>query len=295
MVSSRAAQPAQGLALVPALLGLVRFAHTIFALPFALAGAFLARMEVPAASRLGWILLAMAGARSLAMALNRLIDAEIDARNPRTAGRELPAGRLTRAQVAWFSVASLAALLVAVSQLPRVTWYLWPIPVALFVIYPYTKRVTWACHLVLGLTIGIAPAGGWIAITGGLPLAPILLWAAVACWIAGFDVIYALLDLEFDRAHGIFSIPVRFGPEGALRITRALHAATVLFLGWAGVAADAGAWYFAGVVVCAAALAYENAIATKGGDKRLKRAFELVNMVLATVFFLFVLAEVAFS
>lgn len=295
MVSSRAAQPAQGLALVPALLGLVRFAHTIFALPFALAGAFLARMEAPALSRIGWILLAMAGARSLAMALNRLIDAEIDARNPRTAERELPAGRLTRAHVVWFSAASLGALLLAVSQLPTITWYLWPIPVVLFVIYPYMKRITWACHLVLGLTIGIAPAGGWIAVTGELPLAPILLWAAVGTWIAGFDVIYALLDLEFDRANDIHSIPVRFGPGGALQITRVLHLVTVVLLALAGVAMDAGGWYFAGVGVCAVALAYENTIAAKGGDARLKRAFELVNMVLATVFFLFVLAEVAFS
>ena len=295
MVTSRAAQPAQGLALVPALFGLVRFAHTVFALPFALAGAFLAQMAAPPVARLAWILLAMAGARSLAMALNRLIDAEIDARNPRTAGRELPAGRLTRRQVVWFSAASLAALLVAVSELPRITWYLWPIPVALFAVYPYTKRVTWACHLILGLTIGIAPAGGWVAVTGAFAPAPILLWAAVATWIAGFDVIYALLDLDFDRASGLHSIPARFGPARALAITRAMHVATVVLLAAAGVSAAAGSWYFAGVAVCALALCYENAIAAKGGDDRLKRAFELVNMVLATVFFLFVLAEVAFS
>jgi len=295
VVTSRAAQPAQGLALVPALLGLVRFAHTVFALPFALAGAFLARMEVPAVSRIGWILLAMAGARSLAMALNRLIDAEIDARNPRTASRELPAGRLTRTHVAWFCAASLAALVIAVAQLPRVTWYLWPVPVALFVLYPYAKRVTWACHLLLGVTIGIAPMGGWLAVTGDFALAPVLLWAAVAAWIAGFDVIYALLDLEFDRAHGIHSVPARFGPRRELAITRALHAATVALLALAGFAAGAGAPYVAGVAVCGAVLLYENALVAKGGEDRLKAAFGVANGVLAVVFFAFVVLEVALS
>lgn len=295
MVTSRAAQPAQGLGLVPALFGLVRFAHTVFALPFAFAGAFLARMEIPAASRVGWILLAMVGARSLAMALNRLIDAEIDARNPRTAMRELPSGRLTRVQVAWFCVASVAVLLVAVSQLPRVTWFLWPVPVALFVLYPYTKRVTWACHLVLGLTIGIAPIGGWLAVTGEFALAPVLLWAAVATWIAGFDIIYALLDEDFDSSHGVRSIPVRFGPSGALRITRVLHAATVTLLAATGLAVSAGPVYFAGVAVCAVVLAYENVVVRGGGEDRIKMAFGVANGVLAVLFFVFVAAEVAFS
>ena len=295
MVTSRAAQPAQGLALVPALFGLVRFAHTVFALPFALAGAFLARMEAPPLATVGWILLAMAGGRSLAMALNRLIDAEVDARNPRTAGRELPSGRLTRPQVVWFCLASLAALLLAVSQLPRITWYLWPIPVALFVLYPYAKRVTWACHLLLGVTIGIAPVAGWLAVTGEFALAPILLWIAVAAWIAGFDIIYALLDLDHDRANGVHSIPARFGPARALAITRSLHLVTVVFLAAAGVAAGTGAIYFVGVAVCAAVLLYENAVVARGGEDRIKMAFGVANGVLAIVYFAFVVAEVAFS
>lgn len=295
VVTSRAARPAQGLAIVPALLSFVRFAHTVFALPFALAGAFLARMDVPAASRMGWILLAMAGARSLAMALNRLIDVEIDARNPRTAMRELPSGRLTRAQVVWFCAASLVALILAVSQLPPITWYLCAVPVVLFVLYPYAKRVTWSCHLLLGLTIGIAPVAGWLAVTGEFAAAPLYLWAAVATWIAGFDIIYALLDEEFDRAHGVQSIPARFGRAGALRITRALHLATVAFLIAAGIAVDAGAVYFVGVAVCAAVLVYENVVVTGGSDDQIKAAFGVANGVLAVVFFAFVLAEVAFS
>ena len=295
MVTSRAARPAQGLALVPALLSFVRFAHTVFALPFALAGAFLASMDVPAAARIGWILLAMAGGRSLAMALNRMIDAEIDARNPRTAMRELPSGRLTRMQVVWFCAASLAALILAVSQLPPITWYLCPVPVALFVVYPYAKRVTWACHLLLGVTIGIAPVGGWLAVTGEFAAAPLYLWGAVATWIAGFDVIYALLDEQFDRAHGVQSIPMRFGRAGALRITRGLHAATVAFLIATGIAAGVGVVYFVGVAVCAAVLVYENVVVTDGTDDQITTAFGVANGVLAVVFFAFVLAEVTFS
>ena len=295
MVTSPAARPAQGLALVPALLSFVRFAHTVFALPFALAGAFLARMEVPAISRTGWILLAMAGARSLAMALNRLIDVEIDARNPRTAMRELPSGRLTRTQVIWFCAASLAALILAVSQLPRITWYLCAVPVVLFVLYPYAKRVTWTCHLLLGVTIGIAPVGGWLAVTGEFAAAPLLLWGAVATWIAGFDVIYALLDEDFDRAQGVQSMPARFGRAGALRITRALHVATTALLILAGIAAGAGAVYFVGTAVCAAVLVYENVVVADGSPDRIKAAFGVANGVLAVVFFAFVVAEVAFS
>jgi len=295
VVISPAARPAQGLALVPALLSFVRFAHTVFALPFALAGAFLARMEVPAISLMGWILLAMAGARSLAMALNRLIDAEIDARNPRTAMRELPSGRLTRTQVAWFCAASLAALILAVSQLPRITWYLCAVPVVLFVLYPYAKRVTWACHLLLGITIGIAPVGGWLAVTGEFAVAPLLLWCAVATWIAGFDVIYALLDEDFDRAQGVQSMPARFGRVGALRITRGLHVATSAFLVATGIAVGAGAIYYVGVAVCAVVLIYENIAVADGSPDRIKAAFGVANGVLAVAFFAFVLAEVAFS
>jgi len=293
VASTRASSPAAGLALVPALLGLVRFKHTVFALPFAFAGALLARLEVPSALRIWWILLAMVGARSLAMALNRLIDAGIDALNPRTAARELPTGRLLPRQVIVFCVASLALLLVAVSQLPRATWYLWPIPVAAFIVYPYTKRVTWACHLVLGLTIGLAPVGAWLAVTGGVTAAPILLGLAVAAWIAGFDVIYALLDVDFDRAHGIRSIPARFGPARALWFTRALHLAAAGLLAGAGAAAGAGAVYFLGVAACVAVLAWENAIVAPGDPGRVQAAFGTANGVLSLLFLAFVLAEVA--
>jgi 4-hydroxybenzoate polyprenyltransferase len=290
--SSGAAPSAAGLGIVPALLGLVRFSHTIFALPFAFAAAVLARMEVPRAAVLWWITLAMIGARSLAMALNRLIDADIDARNPRTASRELPSGRLRTGQVVGFCAVSLAVLLLAVSQLPRETWVLWPVPVAAFVLYPFAKRVTWGCHIALGLTIGMAPMGAWLAVTGELTAAPIMLGLAVAAWIAGFDIIYALLDVDFDRAEGVHSIPARFGVARALWATRALHATAIGLLAGAGVAAGAGAVYMVGVACCAVVLLYENAIVRPGDTRRVQAAFAQSNGLLAIVFLAFVLAEV---
>src|SRR5881227_2864022 len=176
----------------------------------------------------------MVGARSLAMGLNRLIDAELDARNPRTAQRELPAGLLTRAQVAAFCLASLAVFLVAVFQLAPIVRWLWPIPVVGFVIYPYLKRFTWLCHLWLGAVDGLAPMGAWVAITGKLPLEAWELGGAVAAWVAGFDLFYSLFDLDVDRREGLHSIVTRFGVPGAFLGARIAHAATVACLVGAG-------------------------------------------------------------
>jgi 4-hydroxybenzoate polyprenyltransferase len=194
-----------------------------------------------------------------------------------------------------FAGASLVALLLAVSQLPTITWWLWPVPVAAFVLYPYTKRFTWACHLVLGLTIGLAPVGAWIAVTGSFALAPILLGLAVACWVAGFDVIYALLDVDFDRANGLRSIPARVGPARALWVTHGLHACAVALLAATGVAAGTGWIYYAGVAACALVLAYENVIVRPDDTSRVMAAFGTANGVLSLVFAAFVLAEVTLS
>ncbi len=286
---------ATGLAIVPALLGMVRFPHTVFALPFAFAGALMATNAVPPWAVLGWILLAMVGARSLAMALNRLIDRRIDAANPRTAGRHLPSGRLTTTQVWIFALVSLAAMLVAVSQLPELTWWLWPIPVVLFVIYPYTKRVTWACHLVLGLSIGIAPIGGWIAVTGEFASAPVLLWLAVALWIAGFDIIYALLDIDHDRAAGIRSVPSRFGERRSLGIALGMHVGTIVLLVYAGMSAAVTWPYYVGVGVCALILMWEHATVRPGDDTRIQAAFGTANGIMSLVVLAGVIAEVALA
>jgi 4-hydroxybenzoate polyprenyltransferase len=271
---------------------LVKLEHTVFALPFAYVGALLAVDGVPRARDLLWITLAMVGARSLAMGLNRLADAEIDARNPRTAGRELPSGRLSRAQVAVFCAASLGIFLVAVFQLDPLVRWLWPIPVAGFVVYPYLKRRTWLTHLWLGAVDGLAPAGAWVAITGGLPWPAWTLGAAVACWIAGFDVFYSLLDLDADRRERLHSWATRFGLRGAFAGARALHVATVGLLVAAGLGLPVGALYWLGVAAVAALLAYEHTLIRPGDLRRLDLAFFTMNGVISVAFLAFVLADV---
>jgi 4-hydroxybenzoate polyprenyltransferase len=271
---------------------LVKFEHTVFALPFAFVGAMLSVGKVPSAATLGWVTLAMVGARSLAMALNRLIDAEIDARNPRTAAREIPSGLLSRAQVIGFCAISLAVFLLAAWQLDPVVRWLWPIPVAAFVLYPYTKRFTWLCHLALGLSTGLAPLGAWLAVSGDADPAPFMLWVAVALWIGGFDVIYATTDVEFDRRERLYSLPVRFGIGPALMVTRICHLAAVCLLIAVGVTLGLGPLYYLGLAVVAALLGYENSIVHPDDLSRVNVAFFTLNGVISVVFLAGVLADV---
>jgi 4-hydroxybenzoate polyprenyltransferase len=270
---------------------LVKIEHTVFALPFAYVGAFLAVDGAPSAHDLLWITLAMVGARSLAMALNRLIDAGIDARNPRTAGRELPSGQLSVAQVAVFCAASLALFVVSVWQLAPLTHVLWPIPVAGFVIYPYLKRVTWLCHLWLGVVDGLAPVGAWVAITNHLPWQAWLLGAAVAFWVAGFDFFYALFDVEVDRAQRLHSIATRFGVRGAFLGARLAHAATVACLVIAGAGLPVGVLYWIGVAVVGSLLVYEHSLVRPGDLSRLDAAFFTMNGVISVAFAVFVIGD----
>jgi 4-hydroxybenzoate polyprenyltransferase len=271
---------------------LVKIEHTVFALPFAYVGALLALDAVPSASQVLWITVAMVGARSLAMALNRLIDRSIDARNPRTASRELPSGALSAAQVLAFCAVSLAVFLVAVWQLDPIVRLLWPIPVAGFVIYPYLKRVTWLAHLWLGAVDGLAAVGGWVAVTGHLPWESWLLGAAVACWIAGFDLFYSLFDLDVDRGQGLHSWAVRWGVDGVFRGARVLHVLTVLLLAAVGLGLSAGLFYWLGVLAVAALLVYEHSLIRPGDLRRLDAAFFTVNGVISVVFLGFVLLDV---
>jgi 4-hydroxybenzoate polyprenyltransferase len=271
---------------------LVKFEHTVFALPFAFVGAMLSVGKVPSAATLGWVTLAMVGARSLAMALNRLIDAEIDARNPRTAAREIPSGLLSRAQVIGFCAISLAVFLLAAWQLDPVVHWLWPIPVAAFVLYPYTKRFTWLCHLALGLSTGLAPLGAWLAVSGDADPAPFMLWVAVALWIGGFDVIYATTDVEFDRRERLYSLPVRFGIGPALMVTRICHLAAVCLLIAVGVTLGLGPLYYLGLAVVAALLGYENSIVHPDDLSRVNVAFFTLNGVISVAFLAGVLADV---
>jgi len=270
---------------------LVKFEHTVFALPFAYVGAFLAVDAVPSAHDLLWITVAMVGARSLAMGLNRLIDAGLDARNPRTAGRELPSGLLSPAAVGLFCLASLAVFLVAVFQLDPLVHWLWPIPVAGFVIYPYLKRWTWLCHLWLGAVDGLAPIGAWAAITGTIPWPAWALGGAVALWVAGFDLFYALLDVEVDRREGLQSVPVRFGERGTFLGARLFHLGTVVLLVAAGLGLSVNVLYWLGVAAVAGLLAYEHSLVRPGDLRRLDTAFFTMNGVISVTFFAFVLVD----
>jgi 4-hydroxybenzoate polyprenyltransferase len=271
---------------------LVKVEHTVFALPFAYVGALLAVDGVPSGHDLLWITVAMVGARSLAMGLNRLIDARIDAVNPRTAQRELPIGALVPWQVVLFCLGSLVVFLFAVWQLDPLVRWLWPIPVVGFVVYPYLKRVTWLSHLWLGAVDGLAPVGAWVAITGELPWEAWLLGAAVACWVAGFDLFYSLLDLDFDRSAGLHSWATRFGERATFWDARVLHAATVALLAAAGLGLPVGIGYWAGVVAVALLLVYEHSLVRPGDLRRLDAAFFTVNGVISLVFCAFVLIDV---
>jgi 4-hydroxybenzoate polyprenyltransferase len=271
---------------------LVKLEHTVFALPFAYVGMLLALGESPSASDWLWVTVAMVGARTLAMSLNRLIDAEVDSRNPRTASRELPAGTLSRGHVLALCAGSLALFLVAVFQLDPIVRWLWPIPVIFFVVYPYLKRVTWLCHVWLGCSLGLAPVGAWVAVTGELPWQAWTLGGAVALWVAGFDLFYSLFDLEHDREHGLHSWATRFGERGVFAAARVFHVGTVALLALAGLGLDVGLLYWLGVVAVAALLAYEHSLVRPGDLRRLDAAFFTVNGVISIVFLCFVAADV---
>jgi 4-hydroxybenzoate polyprenyltransferase len=285
-------EPVSAVALPTRFARLVKIEHTVFALPFAYIGALLALYRIPSAHDLLWITVAMVGARSTAMGLNRLIDAELDARNPRTAQRELPTGVLTRTQVVIFCIASTALYVVAAFQLAHVVRWLWPIPLALFVVYPYLKRWTWLCHVWLGITDGLAPVGGWVAVTGRLPWEAWTLGAAVACWVGGFDLFYALFDVEVDRRERLHSVATRFGVRGAFAGARIAHVLTVGLLCAVGIGVSAGWWYWLGVAAVAALLVYEHSLVSPDDLSRLDAAFFTVNGVISVVFLVFVVAEV---
>jgi 4-hydroxybenzoate polyprenyltransferase len=254
----------------------VRFSHSLFALPFALVGALLAAMEHPVDwRRIGWIVAAMVTARSAAMAFNRIADARFDALNPRTAGRELPAGRLSYAQAVTFLLVCSAAFVASTWPLGPVCFVLSPVALAIVFWYSLAKRVTTYTQFFLGLAMAVAPVGGWLAMGGGIEAAPVLLAVAIGAWVGGFDILYACQDLEFDRVNGLRSIPVRFGVERSLAISRALHVVTVATLAALGFVKPLGSIYFAGVVGVGLLLVYEQSLVRPDDLSQVKRAFDL--------------------
>lgn len=275
------------------LLEMIKFEHSIFALPFALTALFLATSGRPAAADILWVTVAMTGARSLAMTLNRILDHHLDALNPRTMTRALPAGDLKRAEAWAFALLSLGLLLLAVSRLHPVCRYLWPPVVVLFIFYPYTKRFTWLSHFVLGLCLGLAPVGAWVAVTGGVTVPVLLLGLAVTLWTAGFDIIYACQDIENDIRHRLYSIPACFGPSPALALSRLLHLASFLLLLAAGVLFRLSLIYYGGLFIVALLLLYEHRLVSPRDFSRLDMAFFTMNGVIAVIFFFFTAADLS--
>ena len=259
---------------VTAYLRLIRFQHTLFALPFAYVGMLLAAEGWPGWLTFAWVTLAMAGARTTAMALNRVIDARIDGMNPRTRTREIPAGVIRRRGALVLAALGLVVFAVAGWALNPLTFALLPVATAFMVLYPYTKRFTWACHLVLGVTIGAAAAGGWIAVTGTFDAPAWWLWLAVAAWIGGFDVIYALLDERFDREHGVQSLPARFGAVRARHLAAFAHGvAWLAFAVAAGLTGQGPIGWF-GLVMVGVLFVYQHTLVARRGAAEALRAFD---------------------
>lgn len=271
---------------------MIKFSHSIFALPFALSGAALAAATHGIRpSQLAWIVVAMVAARSAAMGFNRLVDRRIDAANPRTAARELPAGVMSVPAVTLFVVLSSAALVAAAWQINLLCLLLSPVALAVVFVYSYTKRFTWASHLVLGLALALAPLGAWIAVTGRFDVPPVLLGFAVMTWAAGFDILYACQDHDYDHGAGLHSIPVRFGLAGALRLARVLHLIAVLLMIGLGVSAGLQVVYYVGVTAIASLLAYEHYLVSPEDLTQVNTAFMTMNGLVSVAFFVFTLAD----
>lgn len=286
---------------------MIKIEHTLFSLPFVLSAAVLALDSLePYKSIIDtnydylnflWIFLCLLGARSAGMTLNRIIDAKIDAKNPRTANREIPQGKISLLQAWFFTVVSIAVLVFAAFQLPKLCQLLLPIPIIWVWTYPYLKRFTWFCHFFLGTTLAGATLGGWIAITGSVDtLAPIYLSLAVMTWVSGFDIIYACQDYEHDKAHDIKSVPARFGLKGATQLSKFLHFLTPLFLYFAGEELALGLIYKVGIFFVIAALLYEQKLVKAAIEQndmnKIDKAFFQVNSWISVLIFTFVILDV---
>ncbi len=273
-------------------LEMIKFEHTIFALPFAFTGAVLAARGLPSLYQTFWIVMAMVGARTAAMGLNRIIDAEIDAQNPRTAGRAIPAGLLNKGTVFIFVVFSAALMVYAAYRLNSLCLYLSPLILFFLALYSYCKRFTALSHVVLGICISFAPLGAWIAIRGAVGFPAVLLAVSVVFWLAGFDTLYALQDLEFDRDHGLHSIPARLGVAGSLWAARIFHVMMLGFLAALQVVMGLGVYFIIGLAVTTCLLFYEHWLLRDGDLKKLDIAFFNMNIYISLTVFVFTLIDV---
>ena len=272
-------------------LEMIKWEHSIFALPFALCGAMLAANGLPSGQQLLWIVVAMVAARSAAMAFNRLADASIDAANPRTQTRALPAGTLTPAFVTTFVIVSCGVFVLAASRLNHLALELSPVALAVVLLYSYTKRFTRWSHLFLGLALGIAPSAAWIGVRGSFDPRILLLTAAVTFWVGGFDVLYACQDYEFDQQAGLHSVPRYFGIRRALWIARFFHVLMLILLMGVVVVFGLGKLAVVGVIVVTLLLAYEHSLVSATNLSRLNAAFFTMNGVISVVFFVFIAGD----
>lgn len=276
-------------------LEMIKVEHTLFALPFAFMGAILGSVVVfnhlPSWGDIGWIFLAMFGARSAAFGLNRLTDQYIDAKNPRTVGRAIPAGLLKPIEVILFIILSFGVFFWATAELDAFAFRLLPIAIFMLIFYSYTKRFTWLCHVVLGLTTALAPLGGWVAVTGQVDYKAIIFYIALAFWTAGFDVIYACQDQDFDSEEGLYSIPSRFGLNKALWFARGFHVITAAGFIILFVVTPLSWWYLMGMIIACGILFYQHYILSPRDMSKLQTAFFTMNSTLSIVLFAFTLVD----
>lgn len=268
-------------------LKMIKFSHSVFALPFAFTGAVLAASGMPSLKQLFWIAIAMVGARSGAMGLNRIIDRNIDAENPRTKNREIPSGKISIRDAAIFTFISISIMVFAAYNLNQLCLKLSPIAIAVLAIYSYTKRFTWLSHFVLGIAISAAPLGAWIAVKGTFDIEIMPLSIGVIFWLAGFDILYALQDIEFDRQHGLYSIPKRFGIRNSLFLSRVFHFITWLMFFVTGLIFDLGFVYWIGMAVVAGLLIYEHSLVKPDDFSMLNVAFFNMNGYISIAVFIF--------
>lgn len=274
-----------------ALLANIEFANSIYALPFAYMGAILAARGLPSGHDLGWITVAMVGARSAALALNRVIDLEIDKRHPRFTRRPMVTGEITVAEMSIFIILSFGLLLTAAYNLNPLCVKLLPLGIIPLIVYSYMKRISWTCHLVLGVALAAAPVGAWIAVTGTIETPAILLGGAIMLWIAGFDIIYGTLDIEFDRTNGLHSIPARFGLVNGLHISSGLHVLCVILFVLVGLVYKLGAFYYIGVTLAATVLVYQHATVTPKDLSHINGKFFLNNGLVSIFIFVLTLVD----
>ena len=283
---------ASGVRKLSVLLEMIKFEHTVFAMPFALTSAVVAAHGIPKWSVLGWILLALVGGRTAAMTFNRIVDVDVDAANPRTANRALPNRQVSLAAAWLLTVTGALALVFAAYKLNRLALSLSPVALVAVLGYSYSKRFTSLSHIWLGTALGIAPVGAWIAVTGTIGFPSMVLSAAVTCWTAGFDIIYSLQDIDYDRRTGLFSLPSRLGAGRALWVSRVLHACSAGCLFWFGYLCGLGSLYYVGVAVAAMALAYEQSLVSADDFSLVNTAFFTVNGVVSVVVLVFACVDV---